>query len=234
MKYLFDLIISIVILAFVSPLLLILMLLIYLQDFSNPFYVASRVGRNRKPFSMYKLRSMIVNADKSGVSSTSSNDNRITAIGSLARKTKMDEIPQLFNVITGSMSLVGPRPNVESEVNQYTVEELNILKVNPGITDFASIVFNDEGSILLNSKNPDLDYNRLIRPPKNRLALIYIKNKSFLLDIQIIIFTAISIIKKDIVLNWLSNKIEKLGAEDDLVQISKRVDPLTPSSPPGS
>ena len=85
----------------------------------------------------------------------------------------MDEIPQLFNVITGSMSLVGPRPNVESEVNQYTAEELNILKVNPGITDFASIVFNDEGSILLNSKNPDLDYNTYYDRNKGVLLQCY-------------------------------------------------------------
>ena len=163
-KRFIDIVISFLGLILVSPLFLIFILFIFLYDFKSPFYIAPRVGKNEKLFKMIKLRSMKVNADKSGVASTANNDNRITPIGKIIRKVKFDEISQLINVLTGSMSLVGPRPQVAQDVNLYTDKERILLTVRPGITDFASIVFSDEGNILEGSDDPDRDYNDLIRP----------------------------------------------------------------------
>ena len=148
------------------------MYLVYRQDKESPFYMAPRVGRNNTIFKMAKLRSMVSNADKSGVDSTSANDSRITPIGHKIRKYKLDELTQLWNVFIGDMSLVGPRPNVQRDVDLYTKDEKNLLNVRPGITDFSSIVFSDEGDILKDKKDPDLSYNQLIRPWKSRLGLI--------------------------------------------------------------
>ena len=114
---------------------------------------------------------MIVKADKSKVDSTSANDPRITKVGAIIRKLKLDELTQLFNVFKGEMSFVGPRPNVERETNLYSNKEKELLKVKPGITDFSSIVFSDESEILKDHQNPDIAYNQLIRPRKNYLAL---------------------------------------------------------------
>jgi len=174
MKRLVDFIISFFALIIFSPLLLVVIFFVWINDFGNPFYIASRVGKDEKIFKMYKLRSMIVNADKSGVDSTSSNDMRITRIGKFIRKFKMDELSQLINVLLGDMSLVGPRPNVKRETDLYTKVEKKLLSVRPGITDVSSIVFSDEGDILANSKDPDIDYNQLIRPGKGYLGLFYI------------------------------------------------------------
>ena len=127
---------------------------IFLQDFSNPFYTPKRVGKNKKNYNMVKFRSMIVNADSSNVDSTSSKDPRITNLGNFIRRYKIDEIPNLINILTLKMSFVGPRPNVGREVNLYSSEELKILRMRPGITDISSIVFSDEGDILENSKIP--------------------------------------------------------------------------------
>ena len=162
MTRIFNIFLSLLGLMLVSPILLIFILLIYFQDKSSPFYIAPRVGRNKKIFNIIKLRSTTINADKNGVNSTSINDNRITKLGHIIRKYKIDELTQLWNVLSGDMSLVGPRPNVLKDVNLYTNEEIELLTVEPGITDFSSIVFSDEGKILENKENPDLSYNQLI------------------------------------------------------------------------
>ena len=222
MKRIFDITISLTGLILISPVLIIFMLLIYFQDKSSPLYIAPRVGKNKKIFNIIKLRSMTVIADKSGVNSTSINDSRITEIGHVIRKYKLDELTQLWNVLIGDMSLVGPRPNVLTDVNLYTNFENQLLTVKPGITDFSSIVFSDEGNILKNSKNPNLDYNQLIRPWKSRLGLIYINHMSILLDIQIIIYTLIALISKRTALNWISKKLEIFGVEKILIDVSKR------------
>ena len=162
MKRLLDIIFSLIGILIFSPLIIIFCFLIWLQDFGNPFYISKRVGKNFEEFDLIKLRSMILNADKSGIDSTSNDDTRITKIGNIVRKYKLDELMQLLNVFVGNMTLVGPRPNVKSEVDLYTKEEQNLLKVKPGITDFASIVFSDEGEILKNRNNPDIAYNQLL------------------------------------------------------------------------
>mgnify|MGYP000253332161 CR=1 FL=1 len=162
------------------------MFLVWLDDRHSPFYISNRVGKGGGIFRIYKLRSMVKNADKSGVSSTAEDDNRITTVGHLIRKFKLDELPQLWNVFKGDMSLVWPRPNTEAGTDFYTSAEKKILNVRPGITDFSSIVFSDEGNILAGSDDPDLKYNQVIRPWKSRLAIFYIDHSSFVIDIKIL------------------------------------------------
>ena len=234
MKRLFDIFISLLGLVILSPVLLTFMYLVYRQDKHSPFYVAPRVGKNGVMFKMLKLRSMFVNADKSGVDSTSVDDIRITPIGHKIRRYKLDEFTQLWNVLIGDMSLVGPRPNVLSDTNLYTDIEKGLLTVRPGITDFSSIVFSDEGDILEGMKDPDLAYNQLIRPWKSRLGLSYIKNQSLFLDFQLILYTVIAIISKQRALAWVAVKLNNLNVDTDTVKISKREVSLYPFPPPGS
>ena len=215
------------------PLIIIFSLLIWLQDFKSPFYVADRVGKYGKLFKMIKFRSMIVNASSSGVDSTAEDDNRITNIGKIVRKFKIDEIPQLFNVFMGKMSFVGPRPNVLNETNLYSEIENKILTVRPGITDFSSIVFSDEGEILKGSDNPDLKYNQIIRPWKSRLAIIYIENQSLIIDIKLIIWTIIGIINKKVVLKNITNFLTNIGCDQKLINACRRDKELEPFPPPG-
>ena len=234
MKRLFDILISLLGLIILSPVLLVFMYLVYRQDKHSPFYVAPRVGKDGLMFKMLKLRSMSVNADKSGVDSTSVDDVRITPIGHKIRRYKLDEFTQLWNVLIGDMSLVGPRPNVVSDTDLYTDIEKGLLVVRPGITDFSSIVFSDEGDILEGKEDPDLSYNQLIRPWKSRLGLAYIKNQSFLLDLQIIFYTVVVIISKPKALIWVAKKLNNLDVDADTVRVSKREVNLFPSPPPGS
>jgi len=234
MKRLLDIVISLIGLACFAPILLLVSILVWSYDKKSPFYIAPRVGKKGVIFNMVKLRSMTVGANKAGVNSTSNNDLRITPIGRKIRKYKLDEFTQLWNVLLGDMSLVGPRPNVKTEVDLYTDVEKELLSVKPGITDFSSIVFSDEGKILEDKKNPDLAYNQLIRPWKSRLGLIYIKHQSILLDAEIIINTLFALISKRRVLNWVSKKLENLGVDKDIINISKRETELFPYLPPGS
>jgi lipopolysaccharide/colanic/teichoic acid biosynthesis glycosyltransferase len=233
-KRLLDILMSLMGLICSSPILLITLILVWMGDKKSPFYIPPRVGKNGVIFYMVKLRSMVVNADKAGIDSTSNNDPRITSIGQKIRKYKLDELTQLWNVLLGDMSLVGPRPNVKAEVDLYTDVEKELLSVKPGITDFSSIVFSDEGKILQDKKDSDLAYHQLIRPWKSRLGLIYIKHQSILLDIEIIIYTLVALISKRAALNWVSKKLENFGVDKDLVNISKREIELFPYPPPGS
>jgi lipopolysaccharide/colanic/teichoic acid biosynthesis glycosyltransferase len=234
MKRLFDILFSLIGFILLLPVLLIFMFLIWKQDFKSPFYVAPRVGKKGKLFTMVKLRSMVANADKNGVDSTASSDMRITQVGHTIRKYKLDEISQLWNVLIGDMSFVGPRPNVQRDVALYTNLEKNLLSVRPGITDISSIVFSDEGEILKDSEDPDLEYNQLIRPWKSRLSLIYIENSSFLLNIKLIFLTAITIIDREKALNGIQRILEKLDVDEQLRRVAKRIEPLIKHPPPGS
>lgn len=233
-KRLLDVLVSLVILIVSSPFLLIAMFLIWLQDRHSPFYIAPRIGKNGKTFQMVKLRSMIVDADKAKVDSTSANDARITGIGSLVRRYKLDELPQFWNVLIGDMSIVGPRPNVKRGTDLYTSEEQRLLSIKPGITDMASIVFSDEGDILKDSVDPDTDYDRLIRPWKSRLGLFCIDHSSLVLDIKLVFLTAIAILNKEKALQGINKVLSSLGADDELVRVAMRVDPLVPTPPPGA
>ena len=233
MKRLFDFFLSFFGLIILSPILFIFFILIFLQDFNYPFYIASRVGKNGVPFNMVKFRSMIIDASASGVDSTASDDKRITRIGRIVRKFKIDEIPQLFNVMIGEMSFVGPRPNVESETRMYSKEEQRILSVKPGITDFSSIVFSDEGDILEGSDDPDLKYNQIIRPWKSRLALLYIDNRTLMIDIKIIIWTVLGVFSKKYVLKNITNFLKSIKSDNLLIEVCKRVEEPMAFHPPG-
>jgi len=232
-KRLFDIVLSFIGLIFLIPLIIPFIFLIWLQDFENPFYIADRVGLNFKKFKIIKLRSMIIKADKTKVDSTSANDPRITKIGAIIRKLKLDELTQLFNVLKGEMSFVGPRPNVERETNLYSEQERKLLEVKPGITDFASIVFSDESEILKDHQNPDIAYNQLIRPRKNYLALTYIKNKSISLDLKIILLTIYSFISKRKALNQIVRILRSYKTSEEIIEMARRNNKLTPMAPPG-
>ena len=210
------------------------MILIWLQDFHSPLYLAPRMRRKGKKFKMVKLRSMVVNADIIGGTSTAGSDKRITWVGKIIRKFKLDEFSQLWNVLIGDMSLVGPRPQTEHDASFYTNEENKLFDVRPGITDFSSIVFSDEGAILEGSENPDLDYNQLIRPWKSRLGLFYVKNHSLIVDCKLIFFTLITIVARSKALVGVQSLLIGLGADRELVRVAGRKEKLVPFPPPGS
>ena len=234
MKRLFDIFFSASGLILLSPVLLSFIFLVWRQDLHSPFYIAPRMGLNKRVFKMVKLRSMVILADKSGVDSTSTSDARITPVGHKIRRYKLDEFMQLWNVFIGDMSLVGPRPNVEREINLYTSVEQDLLNVRPGITDFSSIVFSDEGDILKDSEDPDLDYNQLIRPWKSRLGLFYVKHANLILDIQLILITVQAIFSREKALQKVTHLLRKNSAPEDVIQIASRIAPLKPHPPPGS
>ena len=227
MKRLLDLVFSFLGLLFFSPIVFITVFSVWLYDFHNPFYTPMRMGKNMIPFKMFKFRSMVINADKSGVTSTSVSDNRITPIGNIIRKLKLDEILQLINVFRGNMSIVGPRPQViEHVVNEYTDIEKKLLTVKPGITDISSIIFSDEGEILSDYTDPDLAYNQLIRPWKSRLGSLYIENQNTLLDFNLIFLTIIAFIAKEKALKSIGKILLKLNAGEELINISQRKEKL--------
>ena len=182
----FDILASVVGLLVLFPVLLVCGLLIKLEDGGPIFYRGMRVGKHSKPFRIFKFRTMLVNAERLGGPSTADDDPRITRTGKFLRKYKLDEIPQLLNVLRGEMSFVGPRPEVPMEVETYTEEEKGVLLVRPGITDWASIKFCNEGEILRGSKDPHQTYREKIRPEKLKLELNYVKNHSLRVDFKIL------------------------------------------------
>ena len=234
LKRCFDFFLALIGLLLFSPLLLIYLLLIWLQDFHFPFYIVPRVGKDGKIFPMVKLRTMVVNADKSGVDSTSTNDKRITFIGQTIRRFKIDELTQLWNVFLGQMSLVGPRPQVERDIDIYTSEERHLLDVRPGITDFASIVFADEGSILAGRVDPVLAYNQLIRPWKSRLGLLYARHRTLWIDIKLIVATILAVLARNKALQMVRKILVHLDADHELLTVCLRNTELTAAPPPGA
>lgn len=195
MKRIFDIAFSFTLLAVLFPFLLVVAAIIKFYDMGSVFYKAPRVGKNGRIFNMFKFRTMVVNADKIGPSSTTLTDARITPLGRFLRKTKLDEMPQFINVFIGNMSIVGPRPDVKSFTDLFTEEEKAILSVKPGITDYASIWNSDEAKILEGSDDPDKTYMDLIWPEKKKLQLKYVSERSFRIDIKIIVLTLRAVIK---------------------------------------
>jgi lipopolysaccharide/colanic/teichoic acid biosynthesis glycosyltransferase len=234
MKRLMDVIVAAVGLVCAAPVLAPVMVIVWWQDGHSPLYVAPRVGQHDRDFRMIKLRSMVVNADKAGVDSTGANDRRITAVGRFIRRYKLDEVTQLWNVLRGDMSLVGPRPNVRRETDLYTAVERRLLDVKPGITDFASIVFADEGDILKEQPDPDIAYNQLIRPGKSRLGLFYVDHRTLGIDIQLCWLTGVAIVSRRRALTAVERSLQSLGAPADLVALARREVPLVPMPPPGA
>ena len=185
-KRLFDLFFSAIGIVVFSPFMLAIAALIKFTSPGPVVYAATRVGKDGKPFRLFKFRTMVANADKIGGPSTSDDDPRVTNTGQFLRKYKLDELPQLFNVFKGEMSFVGPRPEVPAEVAEYNSDQRELLKVAPGITDWASMRFHNEGEILRGSADPHRTYQEKIRPEKIRLGLEYVRRRSFLVDMQII------------------------------------------------
>ncbi len=196
MKRLFDIVFSLSGLTVLSPALFALAILIKKEDGGTIFYRGVRVGRYGRPFRIFKFRTMVMNAEKIGGASTADDDPRITEIGKFIRKYKLDELPQLINVLKGEMSFVGPRPQVQWAIELYTPEGREVLTVRPGITDYASLRFPNEGEILKGSADPDKDYMEKIHPEKMRLCLEYLRARSFWGDIKIILQTIALIFKR--------------------------------------
>jgi lipopolysaccharide/colanic/teichoic acid biosynthesis glycosyltransferase len=234
LKRVLDLTVSVLGLLILSPLLLLCGLCIWLEDRGHPLYMAPRVGRNGRFFRMVKFRSMVINADRTGVDSTAGNDRRITRMGHVIRRLKLDEVSQLWNVLRGDMSLVGPRPNVERDVRLYTAVERGLLVVRPGITDFASIVFADEGEILTGADDPDLRYNQVIRPWKSRMGLHYIQVRTPDLDVRLIVATLLNGFSRRRALAWVAALLRETGADAALVEVAQRRRRLEAAPPPGA
>jgi lipopolysaccharide/colanic/teichoic acid biosynthesis glycosyltransferase len=230
----FDFAVALLGLAVMSPALVVIAVLISSYDRKSPFYIAPRAARGNATFRMVKFRSMTAGADKSGVNSTAANDSRITPVGRFVRAWKLDELPQLWNVLQGDMSLVGPRPQVKSDADLYTDMERKLLSVRPGITDPASIVFSDEGAILQGSADPDLLYNQIIRPWKSRLALLYVDHQSLGADLRIILLTVLAIVSKPMALRALLPMLTQWGADELVCAMASRTQPLRPWPPPGA
>lgn len=172
----FDVILSFIGLLMLSPFLLVVYLLIRLESKGGGFYAQERTGRWGKPFLLYKFRSMRIGSDKKGLITVGERDSRITKMGYFVRRYKIDELPQLWNVLKGDMSLVGPRPEVKKYTDLYNDEQKKVLSIKPGITDWASIKYVDENRILGEAENPDETYVKIIMPSKIALNMIYINN----------------------------------------------------------
>ena len=195
LKRLMDVVISGGALLVIWPVLLLIALAIRIDDPGPVFYRQVRVGKDGKEFRIYKFRTMVVDADKKGLAITVGRDNRITRVGRILRKTKLDELAQLINVFTGEMSFVGPRPEVPKYVNLYTPYQRQVLLVRPGITDYASIAYRNENDLLEGAEDPERMYIETIMPDKIELNMKYLHEISPLADIRLIISTIIAVIK---------------------------------------
>lgn len=194
-KRFFDIVVSLIGFLITLPMVAVLAILVKASSPGPVFYLSKRMGRGGKPFTFYKFRSMVVNADKIGGPSTSADDARLTKIGKMLRKYKLDELPQFVNILRGDMSFVGPRPEVVAEFATYDprVRDM-ILSVRPGLTDLASIAGLHEEEILAGAKDPHQTYREKIQPQKIKLQLEYIQKQSFWLDIIILVKTFLNVV----------------------------------------
>jgi lipopolysaccharide/colanic/teichoic acid biosynthesis glycosyltransferase len=194
MKRLFDILFSFIGLLLLQPLFVVIAILIKVDSRGPIFFKQGRIGKNFRRFVIYKFRTMVVDAEEKGLRITSGGDHRITRVGRILRKFKIDELPQLFNVLKGDMSFVGPRPEVEEYVKLYEKDYREILRRRPGITDVSSIIFREEEAVLKNQIDPEGYYKKILLPEKIRLAKEYIENSSFLYDLKLILNTLHKII----------------------------------------
>ena len=215
---LFDFIISSVGILILSPLFIITIFLIKLTSPGPILFIQDRVGRNNRIFLLYKFRSMVNNADRMGTSVTTGNDSRITKIGRILRKTKLDELPQLWNVLKGDMSFVGPRPDVPEIVNNYSYEMKRILEIRPGITSNVALYLRNEEDLLSLAKDHDKAYEEIFVPTKVKLAMEHVNRKSFLFDFGILLKTVWALtggkiwpIKEHQIINEIKQNIERLN-----------------------
>lgn len=191
----FDIVLSLLGLIIFLPIFVLIYLLVCIESKGGGFYSQFRVGRYGVDFKLYKFRSMKLNSDKEGLITIGGKDPRITSVGFFIRKYKLDELPQLFNVLIGDMSIVGPRPEVRKYVDLYSSEQKKILSIRPGITDYASIEYVDENRILGESLDPDKTYVELVMPDKIKYNMKYINNHSIIEYMKIILITLFHVIK---------------------------------------
>jgi lipopolysaccharide/colanic/teichoic acid biosynthesis glycosyltransferase len=189
LKRLFDILFSFFALVVLSPLLLIIALLVLVTSPGGIFFLQERVGRDNKNFKLFKFRTMRANADKEGLITIGARDSRVTKTGYYLRKYKIDELPQLLNVLLGDMSVVGPRPEVRKYVDLYTDPQKKVLDVKPGITDYASLQYFNENELLASSADPENTYIKEILPKKLELNNKYISEANLLTDFRIIFST---------------------------------------------
>lgn len=194
-KRIIDLIMSIFLFIILLPLFLFISVCIKINSSGPVFYKALRGGYHDIPFKILKFRTMVVNADKIGGNTTALNDPRVTKIGKFLRKAKLDELPQLINIIKGEMSFVGPRPEVLLYTSKYTKEEKRILSVRPGITDISSLEYISLDEVV-GSDNADGYYEKYVLPNKNLLRLEYVDKQSMILDIKLFFLTIGGVVKK--------------------------------------
>lgn len=195
LKRFLDILSSSVVLLVLLPVWLVIALLIVMESKGGVFYKQVRVGKDNRDFFLYKFRTMRVGSDKKGLLTVGERDNRITRVGYFLRKYKIDEFPQLLNVIKGDMSIVGPRPEVRKYVDLYTPEQMKVLSVRPGLTDLASIKYVHENEVLAASDNPEQTYIDEVMPAKLDLNLQYIATQSLMGDIRLIFNTFLAILK---------------------------------------
>ncbi|MBI5541107.1 MAG: sugar transferase [Bacteroidia bacterium] len=188
-----DIFLSLLAILVLLPIMFVISLIINFESRGGFFYFQKRVGKNSRDFKLMKFRTMFVGSDKKGLITVGTNDKRITGFGKFLRKFKLDELPQLFNILLGDMSIVGPRPEVRKYVNLYNKEQLHVLSVRPGLTDYASIEYIEENKILAESDDAEKMYVEKIMPHKLELNLKYINNQSFFTDFKIIFKTAFKI-----------------------------------------
>lgn len=196
MKRVFDLVVALLGLVLLAPLMAIAALLVKLDSNGPIFFKQERMGRGFRPFFIYKFRTMVHDPGGAGRRFTVGNDPRITRVGTLLRKTKIDELPQLFNVLKGEMSFVGPRPEVPEFVELFRQDYEEILKIRPGITDLASLKYRHEAALLGQSSNPTEEYVTHILPDKIKLAKNYIQNSSFFFDLTVIFKTLLKLFNR--------------------------------------
>jgi lipopolysaccharide/colanic/teichoic acid biosynthesis glycosyltransferase len=196
MKRLLDFTVSLILIILLSPVILIISILVKITSRGPVFFRGLRVGKNGKEFKIFKFRSMIPNAEKLGKLNVSMNDSRVTKFGKFLRATKLDELPQLFNVMFGQMSLVGPRPDVRSFTDLYLDSEKKILTLKPGITDWASLVNINQYKDFSKVNDPDKIFLEHIRPIKVKLQLYYFDHHSFWADIEILLWTFFKVVFK--------------------------------------
>ena len=195
-KRIFDIIFSLCGLIIFLPIFLLVSIIVKLEDSGPVFFSQTRIGKSFKKFKIYKFRTMKTSPSQLNLAVTVSNDSRITKVGRFLRKTKIDELPQLFNILKGDMSFVGPRPDVPKYAEMFKEDFKEILTVRPGLTDFAAIEFINEEEMLKNYKDPEEGYIKDILPREIKLHKKYARERNFFLDIKLIFLTLIKLIKK--------------------------------------
>jgi len=195
-KRVFDIIFSTLVLFLMSPLFIIIAIIIKCSSRGSVLYRSQRIGKNGQPFTMYKFRSMVENADKLGRPNVSDNDSRVTRVGRFLRNTKLDEFPQMLNILKGDMSFIGPRPEVVELWDLYSPEERQPYELRPGLSDWASIAHYNQHILFTKAIDADELYREVLRPLKSKLQLLYMNNHSIFIDAKIIVWTLLKVVFK--------------------------------------